>query len=164
MMARVRYYEFQCIVSNFSFIFQVKKSFCYQTLFWPFTVWMNCSKDLIIFENSPPSTTNFKSFFQSPEHFFLTVGQNNFVNKIPFHYFLFWTQWSVSENNERFLLWNSISTLKKIKKKGSSIFSWFLLFQLSVHIRNNSGQTSRTDPALHKWCHIIFEITFIVWR
>ena len=73
---------------------------------------------------------------------------------------MFWTQWSVSENNVRFLWWNSILTLKKIKKKGSSIFSWFLLFQLSVHIRNNSGQTSRPDPALHKWCEILFEIAF----
>ena len=81
-----------------------------------------------------------------------------------FHYFLYWTQWSVSENNVRFLWWNSILTLKKIKKKGSSIFSWFLLFQLSVHIRNNSGQTSRPDPALHKWCQILFEITFTVRR
>ena len=23
---------------------QVKKAFCYQKLFWPFTVWINCSK------------------------------------------------------------------------------------------------------------------------
>ena len=25
---------------------QVKKAFCYQKLFWPFTVWINCSSDL----------------------------------------------------------------------------------------------------------------------
>ena len=25
---------------------QVKKAFCYQKLFWPFTVWINCSCDL----------------------------------------------------------------------------------------------------------------------
>ena len=77
------YYEFQCIFSNFSFIFQVKKAFCYQTLFWPFTVWINCSIDLKHFENSRPSATNFKSFSRSLEQFFLTVGQNNFGNKIP---------------------------------------------------------------------------------
>ena len=35
---------------------------CYQKLFWPFTVRINCSGT-----------------------FFLTVGQNNFGNKIPFH-------------------------------------------------------------------------------
>ena len=28
---------------------------------------------------------DFKSFSRSVEHFFLTIGQNNFGNKIPFH-------------------------------------------------------------------------------
>ena len=37
-----------------------------------------------IFANSKPSASNFKSFSRSLEHFFLTVGQNNFGNKIPF--------------------------------------------------------------------------------
>ena len=63
---------------------QVKKAFCYQKLFWPFTVWINCSSDLKNFANSRPSASNFKSFSQSLEQFFLTVGQNNFGNKIPF--------------------------------------------------------------------------------
>ena len=46
---------------------------------------MNCSSDLKIFENSRPSASNFKSFFfRSLEQFVLTVGQNNFGNKIPF--------------------------------------------------------------------------------
>ena len=62
---------------------QVKKSFCYQKLFWPFTVWTNCSSDLKIFANSWPSASNFKFFSRSLEQFFLTVGQNNFGNKIP---------------------------------------------------------------------------------
>ena len=61
-----------------------KKEFCYQNLFWPFTVWVNCSSDLKNFENSPPSALNFKSFSGSLEQFFLAVGQNNFGNKIPF--------------------------------------------------------------------------------
>ena len=61
---------------------QVQKAFCYQELFWPFTVWINCSSDLKNFENSRPSASNFKSFSQSLEQFFLTVGQNNFGNKI----------------------------------------------------------------------------------
>ena len=60
---------------------QVKKAFCYQKLFWPFTVWINCSYDLKIFENSQPSASNFKSFSRSLKQFFLTVGQNNFGNK-----------------------------------------------------------------------------------
>ena len=34
--------------------------------------------------NSQPSSSNFKSFSQSLEQFFLTVGQNNFGNEIPF--------------------------------------------------------------------------------
>ena len=52
---------------------QVKKAFSYQKLFWPFTVWINCR----------PSASNFKSFSQSLEQFFLTVGQNSFGSKIP---------------------------------------------------------------------------------
>ena len=49
---------------------QVKKVFCYQKLNWPFTVWINCSSD--------------KKFSRSLKHFFLTVAQDNFGNKIPF--------------------------------------------------------------------------------
>ena len=40
--------------------------------------------DLKIFANSRPSASNFKSFSWSLEQFFLTVGQNNFGNKLPF--------------------------------------------------------------------------------
>ena len=65
---------------------QVKKAFCYQKLFWPFTLWINFSSDLKNFANSPPPASNFKSFSRSLEQFFLTVGQNNFGNKIPFSY------------------------------------------------------------------------------
>ena len=35
------------------------------------------------FANSRPSASNFKNFSRSLEQFFLTVGQNNFGNKIP---------------------------------------------------------------------------------
>ena len=63
---------------------QVKKEFCHQKLVWPFTVWINCSSDLKIFENSRSSALNFKSFSRSLELFFLTVDQNNFGNIIPF--------------------------------------------------------------------------------
>ena len=58
----------------------------YQKLFCPFTVLINCSSDLKIFKNSRPSASNFKSFSRSLEQFFLTVGQNNFGNKIPFFF------------------------------------------------------------------------------
>ena len=48
------------------------------------SVTKNCSSDLKHFANSRPSASNFKSFSRSLEQFFLTVGQNNFDNKIPF--------------------------------------------------------------------------------
>ena len=60
---------------------QVKKAFCYQKLFRPFTAWINCSSDLKNFANSWHSASNFKRFFRSLERFFLTVGQNNFCKK-----------------------------------------------------------------------------------
>ena len=44
---------------------------------------LNCSTDLKIFANSQTSASNVKSFSRSLEEFFLTVGQNNFGNKIP---------------------------------------------------------------------------------
>ena len=40
--------------------------------------------DLKHFANSQPSASNFKFFSESLDHFFLTVQQNNFGNKIPF--------------------------------------------------------------------------------
>ena len=46
---------------------------------------------VLIISKFLPSASNIKSFSQSLEHFFLTVGQNNFGNKIPFFFgqFLF---------------------------------------------------------------------------
>ena len=55
----------------------------YLKFFWPFLFW-NGFSDLKNFENSRPSASNFKCFSPSLEHFFLTVDQNNFGNKIPF--------------------------------------------------------------------------------
>ena len=71
---------------------QVKKAFCYQKLFWPFTVWMNCYSDLKNFASSRPSASNFKWFSGSLEQFFHTVSWNNFGNKIPFL-----TSWLLSD-------------------------------------------------------------------
>ena len=42
---------------------QVNKAFCFQKLFWSFTVWMNCSNDHKNFENSQASSSNLESFF-----------------------------------------------------------------------------------------------------
>ena len=62
---------------------QIKNAFCYQKLFWPFTVQTNCSSDLKSLANSGPSASNFKKISWSLEQFFLKAGQNNFCNKIP---------------------------------------------------------------------------------
>ena len=63
---------------------QVRKAFCYQTLFWPFNVWLNCTSDLKDFENSRPSVSNFKSFSRSLEQYHShSIVQNNFGHKIP---------------------------------------------------------------------------------
>ena len=70
---------------------QVKKPFCYQKLFWLFTV---CK----IFANSWHSASNFKRFSRSLEQFFLTVGKNNFGNKIPM---IFWTKFRNSGHSFR---------------------------------------------------------------
>ena len=48
------------------------------------TIWLNCPSDLKNFANSRPSALNFKSFSRSLEQFLLTVGPNNFGNKLPF--------------------------------------------------------------------------------
>ena len=73
-------------------IWQKLKSILIQKLFWPFTVWINCSSDLKNFANSWPSASNSKSFSQSLEQFILAVGQNDFVNKIPLFFLCFCVQ------------------------------------------------------------------------
>ena len=65
---------------------QVKQAFCYQKLFWPFTVGTNCSSDLKIFANACPSASNFKKKILITRTFSRTVGQHNFGNKIPFNF------------------------------------------------------------------------------
>ena len=81
----------------------VEKAFCYQILFWPFNVWMNCSSDLKNFATSCPSASNFKIFSLSLEQFFLTVGQNNFGNKIPL---IFFSQQNMRKIYRRIGEWN----------------------------------------------------------
>ena len=51
-------------------------------MYWPFTVWIN--RDFKNFANAWPSASNFKSFSQALEHFFLTIDQNDSGNKIQF--------------------------------------------------------------------------------
>ena len=63
---------------------KVGKTFCYQKLFWHFTIWINCPSGFKSFANSRHLASNFKTFSRSLEQFFFTVGQNNFGNEIPF--------------------------------------------------------------------------------
>ena len=83
------------------------------------SIWINCSNDLKNFANSRPSASNFKSFSRSLEQFFLTVGQNNFGNKIPFLFetdFLpfFWTgkNWELKKGLGNFTLENYFTPLR----------------------------------------------------
>ena len=85
---------------------QLKKAFCYQKLFWPFTVWINLKN----FAISGPSALN----FLITRNFFLTEGQNNFGNKYQIQYnekrvqkiisyMLFnFSGWNLSDGNELF--------------------------------------------------------------
>ena len=91
---------------------QVKKAFCYQKLFWPFTVWINCPSDL-------------KSFSRSLEQFFLTVGQNNFGNKIPFQTWLGLLYQSFSQPNivsSFSIVFRTIRIVKKVRKIHGQFF------------------------------------------
>ena len=92
---------------------QVKKAFCYQKLFWPFTVWINCSSDIKIFANSQPSASNFKSFSRSLEQFFLPVVQNNFGYKIQF--FLFRSK-SADCHKQAKTIWNEFGSHRESVK------------------------------------------------
>ena len=42
---------------------QVKKAFCYQKIFWPFTVWINCFSDLNFFCKFLAFSLEFQKFF-----------------------------------------------------------------------------------------------------
>ena len=76
---------FQLEFSNCSNLFEVRnlqvqvKSFCYQKLIWPFTVWINCSSDR---EKLLKFVAEGREFANLLRSFFLTVGQTNFGNKI----------------------------------------------------------------------------------
>ena len=103
---------------------QVKKAFCYQKLFWPFTVWINCSSDLKNFENSRPSASNFKSFSRSLEQFFLTVGQNNFGNKIPF-LLIFQTNWQWEGKEKLLRLISMLHLVGEPSEASRVLLNWF---------------------------------------
>ena len=63
---------------------QVKKVFCYQKLFWPFIFWIHFSSVWEFLLKFEAEGREFSNILRSLEQFFLTVGQNNFGNKISF--------------------------------------------------------------------------------
>ena len=46
---------------------------------WPFTVWINCSRDLKKFANYQPLASNFKKISQSLEHFLTYIKTVAFI-------------------------------------------------------------------------------------
>ena len=132
--------------------YQVKKAFSYKKLFWPFTVWINCSSDLKTFTNSWPSASNFKSFSRSLEQFFLTVGQNNFSNKIPIlHAMMFLLDISVCS----WIIQQEFpeSTATKVRlflDRSCSIFSWlkFIVVFSWFYILNEIESTENRATAI----------------
>ena len=128
---------------------QVKKAFCYQKLFWPFTVWINCSRDLKNFANSWPLASIFKTFSQSLEHFFLTAGQNNFGNKIPKNMILlticllvivmgaWWWCLNSKKKCGSFPTINNISTFAKGRKAAFSFWGHHGSSILMTHLPGN---------------------------
>ena len=63
---------------------KVIQAFCYQTLFWSFTVWINYSNFWENFWKFSAFSLEFQKFSPKVEQFFLTVGQKNSDNKIIF--------------------------------------------------------------------------------
>ena len=89
---------------------------------------MNYSSDLN-FTNSRPSASNFKIFSWSPEHFFLTVGQNNFGNKIPLPTMKKLSQWPMNSEillRPEFEKRNILCSLLCISKGHEKTFSVML--------------------------------------
>ena len=109
---------------------QVKKAFCYQKLFWSFTVWINCSSDLKVFANSWLSASDFKNFSRSLEQFFLTEGQNNFGNKIPC--FKLAILFSTSKNQNRAVM--EAHRVRKGKNKWQSVKMKWGVWQTSINL------------------------------
>ena len=80
------------------------------------------------FANSRPLASNFKTFSRSLEQFFLTVGQNNFSNKIPISLF-------TTHNNLFFLLFTILAKSHFLVFLVSCIVSSFFTFcfETSMH-------------------------------
>ena len=123
---------------------QVKKAFWYQKLFWPFTVWINCSSDLKNFADSWPSASNFKIFLHHQIFFsYSIVGQNDLANKIPLLHCDLDKKGKVIDQNANHLIRETftviytlsshifkiqtVHSLEFIPDSGKSIRTWFNL-------------------------------------
>ena len=54
-------------------------------MFWPFTVWINCSSDLKKFENSCPSASKFQKFFSITKTIFSHSRSEQFWQQNTYH-------------------------------------------------------------------------------
>ena len=99
-------------------------------MFWPFTLWINCSSDL--------------------KHFFLTVGQNNFGNKIPLS-LLYKQSW---KNIRPLMPTKDFEGLKKSTRsmKSTQVYEfqtyilssyWFVIYFLCIHNPVFRGHTTK---------------------
>ena len=141
-----------------------KEAFCYQKLFWPFTVWINCSTDLNIFANSRLPASNFKSFSRSLEQFFLTVGQNNFGKKYHFQYLsLFPSKTRLKRISVYRAMRNVNLKFKSVTHERSSKFT--TIFSLPA-ILTEKVQTFLFQPCFRshqKTTFIVFVIRKLLW-
>ena len=65
---------------------EVRKTFCYQKLVWPFTAWINCSSDLNKFCEFLAFSLEFLKFFLMTRKYFLTKEKIILVTK--YHYLM----------------------------------------------------------------------------
>ena len=144
---------------------QVKKAFCYQELFWPFTVWINCLSDLKNFANFRPSASNFKKISRSLEQSFLTVVQNNFGNKIPFtiiaiflkYLVKMWLNNSLNAPSERtssyFARDSRLTWCKLIQSETQFALSFFILIynlsKVQCSQKSFSSESSKEQGPIH---------------
>ena len=122
---------------------QVKKAFCYQQslcqqLFWPFTVWVNCSSDLKIFVYSRPSASKFfsitRTFFShsSSEQFLITK------------YHFFWS--SIFWFDNIFFNWKNLMMINMLRSNVQGSVS--NLYMYNVHDPNRLNIHSITKSGL----------------
>ena len=127
------------------------------SLVWPFTFYSNTAQLTVYFPLLQKSVQNDKfrnpCFSQSLEQFFLTVGQNNFGKKIPFH--LVVRRISKWVNKEGFFAYILGQTIKRFcfafcyifaQIRLKRIYSWTLNWHASTLIINFENQWSTGFP------------------